>query len=162
MDFYIFYREPVGLLGVFFLLGFFRCNQVSVEFWIYFGTCIFQSLVELDLTHFLGFFHRELLRLRGCHFVGLSSRARVAVKISSVFVTYSRLTRRTPHSYPHLLLPIFPHPSLPLSPLPLSPLPLSPLPLSPLLLPTPILPLSISPPLTIPSLHTPPSCNPSP
>ena len=31
-------------------LGFFRCNQVSVEFWIYFGTYIFQSLVVLDLT----------------------------------------------------------------------------------------------------------------
>ena len=30
---------------------FFRCNQVSVEFWIYFGTFIFQSLVVLDLTH---------------------------------------------------------------------------------------------------------------
>jgi hypothetical protein len=50
MDFYIFHREPVGLLGVFFLLSFFRCNQVSVEFWIYFGTYIFQSLVVLDLT----------------------------------------------------------------------------------------------------------------
>jgi hypothetical protein len=52
MDFYIFHREPVGFLGFFFCgLSFFRCNQVSVEFWIYFGTYIFQSLVVLDLTH---------------------------------------------------------------------------------------------------------------
>jgi hypothetical protein len=50
MDLYIFHREPVGLLGVFFGLSFFRCNQVSVEFWIYFGTYIFQSLVVLELT----------------------------------------------------------------------------------------------------------------
>jgi hypothetical protein len=51
MDFYIFHREPVGLLGFVCGLSFFRCNQVSVEFWIYFGTYIFQSLVVLDLTH---------------------------------------------------------------------------------------------------------------
>ena len=51
MDFYIFHREPVGRLGFFCGLSFFSCNQVSVEFWIYFGTYIFQSLVVLDLTH---------------------------------------------------------------------------------------------------------------
>jgi hypothetical protein len=52
MDFYIFHREPVGLLGVFFGLGFFRCNQVSVAFGFIFGTNIFQSSVVLDLTQF--------------------------------------------------------------------------------------------------------------
>jgi hypothetical protein len=43
LDLYIFHREPVGLLGVFFGLSFFRCNQVSVELWIYFGTYIYSE-----------------------------------------------------------------------------------------------------------------------
>ncbi len=48
----------------------FRCNQVSVGFWFYFGTWFFQSLVVLDLTHSLGYLHRELSRPRGCPFGG--------------------------------------------------------------------------------------------
>ena len=51
--------------GFFVDLFFFRCKQVSVEFWIYLGTFIFQSLVVLYLTHF--------------------PRSRVSVKFSTVF-----------------------------------------------------------------------------
>jgi hypothetical protein len=44
MDFYIFHREPVGLLGFFVDLFFFRCNQVSVAFGFIFGTYIYSEL----------------------------------------------------------------------------------------------------------------------
>jgi hypothetical protein len=52
MDLYIFHREPVGLLGVFFGLGFFRCNQVSVAFGFIFGTYFYSEFgcVGIDTT----------------------------------------------------------------------------------------------------------------
>jgi hypothetical protein len=64
-----------SVFWVLFVDLFFSLQPSIGGIWIYFGTCIFQSLVELALTHFLGFFHRELTRLRGWHFGGPPSRA---------------------------------------------------------------------------------------
>jgi hypothetical protein len=64
MDFYIVHREPVGLLGVFFGLVFFRCNQVSVAFGFIFGTYIYSEFGCVGLDTILGMI-LELYFFRG-------------------------------------------------------------------------------------------------